>query len=79
MAQNITINGNTYPATPYLRSPKQDGPGMAMFYETSDATASSSGHILSGYSAYGANGKIDGAVTLPTITQDPVTGGVTIS
>jgi len=74
----ITINGTTYNSVPYIQIPKQGG-GNASFYDTEDATATSAGHILNGYTAYGASGKIEGSATMPTITQDGTSHVLTIS
>lgn len=78
MAKNVVINGTSYNAVPYIQVPLSAGGGNAVFYETSDATAGAE-HILSGYSAYGSSGKVNGQVTTPTITQDGTTKVLTIS
>ena len=78
MAKNVIINGNSYNSVPYVSIPLSSGDGNATFYETSDATAAAA-NILSGYSAYGASGKIDGQATVPTISQDGTTHELTIS
>lgn len=78
MAKNVIINGASYNAVPYVQIPLAAGGGNATFYETSDATAQAA-NILSGYSAYGASGKISGSATMPTISQDGSTHVLTIS
>ena len=78
MAKNVIINGSSYNAVPYVSIPLSGGGGNATFYETSDATAQAA-NILSGYSAYGASGKINGSATMPTISQDGTTKVLTIS
>ena len=78
MAKNVLINGVTYNAVPHVSIPLSGESGSATFYETSDATASAA-HILSGYTAYGPSGKVNGAATTPTISQDPSTKVLTIS
>ena len=78
MAKNVIINGSSYNAVPYIQVPLAAGGGNAVFYETSDSTAQAA-NILSGYSAYGASGKIDGQATVPTISQDGTTKVLTIS
>jgi len=75
---NIIINGTTYNAVPSVQIPLASGNGKAIFYETSDATAAAS-NVLSGYSAYGANGKVSGTLEVPTISQDGTTKVLTIS
>ena len=78
MAKNVVINGATYNSVPFVNIPLSGGGGNATFYETSDATAQAA-HILSGYAAYGASGKISGTATTPTISQDASTKVLTIS
>lgn len=78
MAKNVIINGASYNAVPYVQIPLAGGGGNAVFYETSDATAAAA-NILSGYSAYGASGKLTGTATVPTISQDGSTKVLTIS
>lgn len=78
MAKNVIINGTSYNAVPYISIPLAAGGGNATFFETSDATAQAA-NILSGYSAYGASGKISGSATMPTISQDGTTKVLTIS
>lgn len=78
MAKNVIINGNSYNSVPYVSIPLAAGGGNATFYETSDATAQAA-NILSGYTAYGASGKISGSATTPTISQDGSTHVLTIS
>lgn len=78
MAKNVIINGVAYNAVPSVQIPLSGGGGNAVFYETSDATASASA-IVSGYSAYGPSGKISGQVTLPTISQDSTSKILSIS
>lgn len=78
MAKNVLINGSSYNAVPYVQIPLSGDSGNAVFYETSDATAAAA-HILSGHSAYGSSGKVDGQLTVPTISQDGTTHVLTIS
>ena len=78
MAKNVVINGASYNAVPYVNIPLAGGGGNATFYETSDATAAAA-NILTGYSAYGASGKIDGQATAANISQDSTTKVLTIS
>ena len=78
MAKNVIINGVSYNAVPNVQIPLSGESGNAIFYETSDATAQAA-NILSGYSAYGASGKINGLATVPTVSQDSTTKVLTIS
>ena len=78
MAKNVIINSSVYNAVPYIQIPLAAGGGNAVFYETSDATAAAA-NIMTGYSCYGASGKIEGQLTVPTISQDGTTKVLTIS
>jgi len=78
MAKNVIINGSSYNAVPSVQIPLSAGGGNAVFYETSDATAAAA-NIMSGYTAYGASGKISGQMTVPTISQDGTTKVLTVS
>lgn len=78
MAKNVIINGTSYNSVPFIQVPLSEGGGNAIFYETSDASAQAA-NILSGYSAYGASGKIEGQATVPSISQDSTTKVLTIS
>jgi hypothetical protein len=78
MAKNVIINGASYNSVPYVNIPLAAGGGNATFYETSDATAQAA-NILSGYTAYGANGKVVGQATAANISQDSTTKVLTIS
>lgn len=60
MAQNVIINGVTYSNVPEVDIPKQGG-GTAKFYDTANANASAS-DLLTGKSAFGPNGSIDGSM-----------------
>lgn len=78
MAKNVIINGTSYTSVPYVQIPLSGESGNAIFYETSDATGQAA-HVLSGYTMYGASGKVNGQATLPTISQDSTTKVLTIS
>lgn len=60
MAQNVIINGVTYQNVPEVDIPKSGG-GTAKFYDTAGANAAA-GDILSGKTAFGANGSISGSM-----------------
>ena len=60
MAQNVIINGVTYPSVPSVTIPKSGG-GSAVFYDTSGANAAA-GDILTGKSAYGSSGALSGSM-----------------
>lgn len=60
MAQNVIINGVTYQNVPEVDIPKSGG-GTAKFYDTASANAAA-GDILTGKSAYGSSGSIDGSM-----------------
>lgn len=79
MAQNVIINGVTYSSVPSVQIPKS-GSGTATFHDISDATVSGNAQLLSGVTAYGADGtKYTGNVTVPTISQDSTTKILSIS
>ena len=60
MAQNVIINGVTYANVPEVDIPKSGG-GTAKFFDTAGATASA-GDILTGKSAFGASGSVNGSM-----------------
>lgn len=60
MSKNVVINGVTYNSVPQVKIPISGG-GNAIFYETSDATAAT-GDILTGKSAYGSGGLVNGSM-----------------
>ena len=60
MAQNVVINGVTYQDVPEVDIPKSGG-GTAKFYDTAGANAAAD-DILTGKTAYGANGSVSGSM-----------------
>ena len=60
MAQNVVINGVTYQNCPEVDIPKSGG-GTAKFFDTASAYAAA-GDILTGKTAYGANGSVSGSM-----------------
>lgn len=60
MAQNVIINGVTYQNVPEVDIPKSGG-GTAKFYDTASADISAS-DVLTGKTAYGASGEVDGGM-----------------
>ena len=68
MAQNVIINGVTYPSVPEVDIPKQGG-GTAKFYDTAGGDVSAA-DLLAGKTAYGSNGLITG-----TMANNGATGG----
>ena len=62
MAKNVKINGVTYENVPQVEIPLATGSGNAVFYDTSAASAAA-GDILTGKSAFGASGSINGSMT----------------
>ena len=61
MAQNVIINSVTYQNVPEVDIPKSGG-GTAKFYDTSSADITAE-HVLTGKTAFGANGSISGSMT----------------
>lgn len=60
MAQNVIINGVTYQSVPEVDIPKSGG-GTAKYYDTASADAAAA-DILTGKTAYGANGSVSGSM-----------------
>lgn len=60
MAQNVIINGVTYANVPEVNIPKSGG-GTAKFYDTAGANISAT-DVLTGKTAYGANGSVNGSM-----------------
>lgn len=70
MAQNVIINGVTYSNVPEVDIPTTGG-GTAAFFDTSDATLSAAGQMLSGKTAYANGTKYTG--NIPTKTSSDLT------
>lgn len=60
MAQNVIINSVTYQSVPEVDIPKSGG-GTAKFYDTAAADISA-GDVLTGKTAFGANGSVSGSM-----------------
>lgn len=60
MAQNVIINGVTYANVPEVDIPKSTS-GTAKFYDTASADLSA-GDLLTGKTAFGANGSVSGSM-----------------
>lgn len=73
MAQNVIINGVTYANVPQVDIPKSGG-GTAEFYDTTDATLSSGGQMLSGKTAYANGTKYTGSIATKTGTDLTASG-----
>lgn len=78
MAQNVVINGVTYQNVPYVEIPLSGSSGNAEFYDTSDATITSGGQILSGYSGYADGVKYSGNIATKT-GSDLTASGATVT
>lgn len=77
MAQNVVINGVTYQSVPKVEIPKSGG-GTAEFLDTSDATLSSGGSMLSGVTAYAGGTKYTGSIATKT-SSDLSASGATVT
>lgn len=73
MAQNVVINGGTYQSVPSVSIPKSTS-GTAEFYDTSDATLSSGGAMLSGNTAYANGVKYTGTITTKSASDITASG-----
>lgn len=73
MAQSVVINGVTYSNVPKVDIPKSGG-GTAEFVDTSDATLSSGGSMLSGNTAYANGTKYTGSIATKTGTDISASG-----
>ncbi|MCR4672001.1 MAG: hypothetical protein K5637_02025 [Lachnospiraceae bacterium] len=73
MAQNVVINGVTYQSVPEVDIPLSGG-GTAEFYDTSDATLSNGGQMLSGYTAYAGGTKYTGTIATKTSSNLTASG-----
>lgn len=79
MAQNVIINGVTYPNVPQVQIPKSGG-GTAAFHDTSDATLNDGAKMLSGNTAYANGVKYTGSISSKSAqTYTPTTSDQTIS
>lgn len=78
MAQNVIINGVTYPSVPEVDIPKSGG-GTAKFYDTADANISAA-DLRNGKKGYGASGEVVGSMTeKAAATYNPSTSDQTIN
>ena len=77
MAQNVVINGVTYSNVPSVKIPKS-GSGTAEFFDTSDATVTGGGQILSGYTAYSNGTKYTGSIATKS-SSDLTASGATVT
>lgn len=78
MARSVIINGTTYNNVPRIAVPLSTGNGNASFYDTSDADIAAQ-YVLQGYVGYGPSGKVTGTMTAATVSQDGITGVLTIA
>jgi len=77
MAQSVVINNVTYENVPSVQIPKSTS-GTAEFFDTSDATLSSGGAMLSGNTAYANGVKYTGSITTKT-GSDLSASGATVT
>lgn len=80
MAKNVKINGVTYQNVPEVDIPLATGSGTAKFHDTTGATAEAA-DVLSGETAFGANGAITGSMPNNGSTSGTIStkgGSVTI-
>lgn len=77
MAQNVIINGVTYPSVPEVDIPTTGG-GTAEFYDTSDATLTSGAQMLAPYTSYSKGVKHTGTIQSKT-QADLTASGKTVT
>lgn len=77
MAKNVVIRDIVYQSVPMVEIP-QSPSGTAEFYDTSDATLSSGGQMLDGYTAYADGTKYTGSIQTKT-GSDLTASGATVS
>ena len=78
MAQNVIINGVTYPSVPEVDIPKSGG-GSAKFYDTSGANIAA-GDLRNGKKGFGASGEVTGSMQEKASTSyKPSTSDQTIN
>ena len=79
MAQNVIINGVSYPNVPQVEIPKTGG-GTAVFVDTSDATLDNGNKMLPGVTSYANGLKYTGNMTeKAAATYTPTTSDQTIA
>ena len=78
MARNVVINNVVYQDVPSVEIPLSGTNGNAEFFDTSDATVTSGGQILSGYSAYSNGTKYSGSIATKT-SSDLTASGATVT
>lgn len=79
MAKNVVIRDVVYQNVPSVEIPLSGTTGNAVFTDTSDATLSSGGSMLSGVTAYGSSGaKITGTIDTKT-GSDLTASGATVT
>jgi len=78
MAQNVKINNATYNAVPFVKVPKADNSGDATFWDCASDTVTAD-KVLAGYTFHNGNGAGTGQATVPSVSQDGSTKGLTIS
>ena len=74
---SVIVNGVTYSEVPSVQIPKSTT-GTAEFFDTSDATVTSGGQILSGYTAYADGTKYTGSIATKS-SSDLTASGATVT
>ncbi len=72
--QDIVIRGISYEGVPFVQSPREDGEGMAVYYDTSDATLDNGGKMLDGVTAYADGTKYTGTIQTKTSSNLSASG-----
>ena len=74
MSKSVVIRDVQYSDVPSVTIPLASGTGEATFVDTSDATLSSGGQMLSGVTAYADGTKVTGSITSKSGTDLTVSG-----
>lgn len=74
MAKDVVIRTTTYEDVPAVQIPIENSEDMALFVDTSDATLTSGGQMLNGYTAYADGVKYTGNITSKTGSDLSVSG-----
>lgn len=78
MSKTVKIRDVVYSNVPSVEIPLSPGPGVAEFYDTSDATLDSGAKMLSSYTAYANGTKYTGSIATKS-SSDLTASGATVT